>query len=104
MNIRLRKSRRDRGEAVAADVERVVTAWSTTRAEHGTGGPYLFGAWCLADAFFAPVVTRFVTYDVALDGSAAEYRDAVLAHEPLVEWSRLAETEGHPLPDYDAMT
>src|SRR3974390_2808100 len=55
-----------------ADIERVTTIW--TECLEKSGGPYLFGAAsCLADAMYAPVCTRFLTYDVALDPLSAQY-------------------------------
>ena len=59
--------RRD-GDEVRADVARVTQAWVETRAEFGGGGPFLFGEFSIADAFFAPVVSRFVTYAIELEG------------------------------------
>ena len=58
------------------------------------GGPYLLGAFSLADAFYAPVAFRFRTYGVAAEGVAADYLDALLAHPLLLEWeaAALAET------------
>src|SRR5712691_8277486 len=55
-----------------ADVERIVTIWRECLS--GSGGPYLFGNRpCMADAMFAPVATRFLTYDVALDPDCTAY-------------------------------
>jgi glutathione S-transferase len=65
------------GEALRADIERVQNVWTRCRATYGSGGDYLFGSWCAADAMFAPVVSRFKTYGVALPPVAREYCDAV---------------------------
>ncbi|HEU4619495.1 MAG TPA: glutathione S-transferase family protein, partial [Gammaproteobacteria bacterium] len=54
------------GEDVRKDVRRIEQIWTSCRAEFGAGGDYLFGRWCAADAMFAPVVSRFRTYGVAL--------------------------------------
>ncbi len=75
---------------VAADIARIVEVWTQCREQFGGSGDFLFGAFSLADAAFAPVVTRLVTYDVALEGVAARYRDAVMAHEPLIRWREAA--------------
>jgi glutathione S-transferase len=56
--------------------------WSGLRAKYGEGGPFLFGAWSAADAFYTPVVTRFRTYGLPLSGAAADYAAAVL-EDPL---------------------
>jgi glutathione S-transferase len=59
------------------DVERIEQIWRECRARHARAGDYLFGAWCAADAMFAPVVSRFRTYGVALSRGAQQYADAV---------------------------
>ena len=59
------------------DIERIELIWRECRARHSRGGDDLFGAWCAADAMFAPVVSRFRTYGVALSRGAQQYADAV---------------------------
>jgi len=62
------------------DIQRVLQIWEDTRSAYSADGPYLFGEWSAADAFFMPVATRFRTYGVALDGIAEAYASAVLDH------------------------
>ena len=64
-----------------------------TRAQFGQGGPFLFGAFTIADAFYAPVVSRFTTYGVSVTGDARAYMDAVLAHPAMQEWIRDSQAE-----------
>jgi glutathione S-transferase len=80
---------------VAADIERVQKIWSDCRARFGRSGPFLFGAFSIADAMYAPVVLRFRTYVVELEPVRREYADAVLALPALQEWvaDGAAETE-----------
>ena len=52
--------------AVQRDVDRVVEIWRDAREKHGAEGPFLFGRFTIADAYFAPVVRRFVTYVIPL--------------------------------------
>ena len=79
---------------VQADLDRIERLWSEARAEHGAGGPYLFGAgFPVADAMFAPVAARLISYQVALGAVARAYRDAVRAHPLLEEWYRAAAVE-----------
>jgi glutathione S-transferase len=80
-------------EEVAADIARVTAIWRGCRAKHGASGPYLFGHFTVADAMFAPVVSRFVTYDVALDPLSAAYRDAVWSMPAMLEWRAAAARE-----------
>ncbi|MFN3211627.1 MAG: glutathione S-transferase [Henriciella sp.] len=75
------------------DIERVKTIWATLRAEHHGAGDFLFGAWSAADAFYAPVVTRFRTYGYALEGALADYSDAVWEHKLLQNLRAQAEAE-----------
>ena len=80
--------------ALTANIERVLSLWTQARERFGRGGPYLFGAFSIADCFYAPVAFRFQTYGVAPQGAAAEYVRSVLAHPFVREWeaAALAET------------
>ena len=73
------------------DVDRVTAIWRECLAE--SGGPFLFGEVSLADAMYAPVCTRFATYDVALDPVCAAYRDHILKMPFMVEWTKAAMLE-----------
>ena len=70
------------------DVDRVAAIWRERLA--ASGGPFLFGELSLADAMYAPVCTRFVTYDVALDSDCAAYRDRIVALPEMREWTAAA--------------
>ena len=93
MNFRgdIQAPRRD--PAVEADIARVAELWRDCRTRFGAGGPFLFGEFSAADAFYAPVAARFAAYDVELPELAAAYRDAVLAWPDVEEWRRAAVTE-----------
>lgn len=78
MDIRARHITPDMTPALAADIARVTALWRETRKAFGRSGPFLFGSWSAADAFFTPVVTRFRTYDLPADEAAKAYMDAVL--------------------------
>jgi glutathione S-transferase len=86
---------------VERDIARIVEIWTGLRRRHRGAGSFLFGHFTIADAMFAPVVTRFRTYMVRLDGEAAEYADAVWALPAMQEWvaAALAETWTAPLHD-----
>lgn len=75
---------------VAQEIERLVGLWTRTRQAFGAGGPFLFGAYCAADAYFTPVATRFVTYDVRLEGAARGYQDALLGTASFAAWRKAA--------------
>jgi len=88
---------RDRAD-VRADVDRMTAVWTQQLA--ASNGPFLFGSFGLADAYFAPVCTRFRTYGVALPEPAAAYVARVLALPAMQDWEREARAEGDFL-DFD---
>jgi len=104
MNCRAKKPARDRSPAVAADIARVIALWDETRREFGAGGDFLFGRRTAADAFFAPVASRFRTYSIPLDGAAGAYCQAILSMPAMRAWLEAAQTEGHDVPAYGDKT
>ncbi len=88
-------------QPVIADINRIMQLWAQARARYGGTGDYLFGEWCAADIMFAPVVTRFVTYRVAVPPFAATYMENVLHHEHVVEWIELAQDEPWVIEEYE---
>jgi glutathione S-transferase len=85
--------------AARQDIADMQALWRETRAQFGHGGPFLFGRFGIADAFYAPVVSRFVTYGIAAEGPARAYMDAVLALPAMQEWTRDACAEGTFVPE-----
>jgi glutathione S-transferase len=83
----------------ARDVARVQSIWQEARGRFGAGGPFLFGRFSAADAYYAPVVTRFDTYAVRVDGTAQAYMDAVLALPAMQQWTAAARRERPGAPD-----
>jgi len=84
------------------DIDRIAELWRECRA-HAGEGEFLFGAFSIADAMYAPVVLRFRTYGIALGDVERRYADAILALPGVREWLAAAEAEGLPLPKYDAI-
>ena len=83
------------------DIDRITDIWQDCLDKYG--GPYLFGAKpCIADAMFAPVVTRFITYDVALDEACAAYCDTIMALPAMKEWVAAAHAEPDEIDELDA--
>lgn len=78
---------------VRADIDRIQAIWRDCRGRFGKTGDFLFGAFCAADAFYAPVVTRFRTYDVQLDAVSEAYCAAIDAHPWMREWAAAAAEE-----------
>ena len=82
-----------------ADIERITAIWRECLAS--AQGPYLFGALSMADAMYAPVVTRFLTYDVPLDPVCAAYGQRIMALPDMVEWVAAAKAEPDALQELD---
>jgi glutathione S-transferase len=83
---------------VRADADRIVQMWSGLLEQHG--GPLLFGRFSAADAFYAPVVMRFITYGVPVPAPIAAYMDRVLALPGVAAWRTAALAEKTFVP-YD---
>jgi len=84
-----------------SDIIRITAIWRDCLGK--SGGPFLFGRRpTMAEAMFAPICTRFVTYDIPLDDTCAAYRDAVLALPDVVEWAALAAAEPQELVELEA--
>jgi glutathione S-transferase len=82
------------------DIDRICMIWRECLAE--SKGPYLFGAApCMADAMFAPVAIRFVTYDVKLDPTCAAYCATLMDMPHVREWIAAAKTEPEELEELD---
>jgi glutathione S-transferase len=101
MNLRRAPAPLALGPDVAGDVDRVLAIWRECRQRHGHSGPFLFGRFSVADAMFAPVVTRLRTYGAPVDEDAARYMDAVVALPAMKEWTEAARAEGHVIASYE---
>jgi glutathione S-transferase len=84
-----------------SDIDRIVEIWTECLKTYG--GPYLFGKTpCIADAMYAPVVTRFLTYDIPLDKTCAAYAKRMMELPALKEWFAAAATEPDEIDELDA--
>ncbi len=88
----------DLTEATAKDIRRIVDLWTDLRTRFGQDGPFLLGAWSIADAFYTPVATRFRSYGVKLSdygdtGVAGAYGNALLATPEFKAWEEAALAE-----------
>jgi glutathione S-transferase len=81
------------------DIERVGTIWRECLDTYG--GPYLFGGLSLADAMYAPVCTRFLSYDVKLDSDCAGYCETISNWPAMQEWTEAAKLEPDELEELD---
>lgn len=84
-----------------ADLARIEAAWSAARRRFGKGGAFLFGAFSAADAMFAPVVSRFHTYDVQVTRESRAYMDAMMALSAWQDWQAGAMAETWRIAKFD---
>ena len=82
-----------------ADIDRVIAIWHDCLKAYG--GPYLFGQLSMADAMYAPVCTRFLTYDVKLDKACADYCRTIMVWAPMEEWLAEARAEEEDVEELD---
>jgi glutathione S-transferase len=83
------------------DIDRVLAIWKDCFAKYG--GPYLFGKQpCIADAMYAPVVTRLLSYDVAIDKPSAAYCKRIMELPAMKEWVAAAKEEPEEIDELDA--
>jgi glutathione S-transferase len=83
----------------SADIERILFLWRECLDAHG--GPFLFGELTMADAMYAPVVSRFRTYDVKLDRRTQAYADRIWALPAMVEWREAAMGEAEEIEELE---
>jgi glutathione S-transferase len=84
-----------------ADIDRITTIWRDCLKTYD--GPYLFGDKpCLADAMYAPVCTRFKTYDVRLDRLCTDYCETILTLPDMLEWIEAAKSEPEEVEELEA--
>lgn len=101
MNCRRTVVGRAIGEGARRDIERVMAIWNDCRSRFGAGGPFLFGPFTIADAMYAPVVLRFATYGVALEGAARLYAEAITALPALQEWLAASRQETESIEAFE---
>jgi glutathione S-transferase len=101
MNIRRRIALEQVSDQTKADIVRILQLWAEARARHGSAGPFLFGTFGAADIFYAPVVTRFVTYGLGVPGFAQSYMQAVWEHPWMDQWTAAAQAEDWVIEQYE---
>jgi glutathione S-transferase len=93
MNVIQNVSTPDLSDAAKAECRRIQDMWRDARERFGGAGPFLFGRFSNADAMYAPVATRFQTYNIELESVCRDYVDAILALPAMAEWYRAAGEE-----------
>jgi glutathione S-transferase len=87
-------------DAVLNDLKRLELLWETARSRFGNDGPWLFGNWSVADAFYAPVATRIATFKLPVGEMAKAYVDAHLANPHFRRWRAMGIAENYEQPGY----
>ena len=107
MNLRRVPKARDLDGETAAEVgtnlARIEAAWDDARTCFGQGGPFLFGAFCAADAMFAPLVNRFHAYDVTVGEKTRTYMSAMSALPAWRDWQAGADAEGWRIEKFEVL-
>lgn len=88
-------------EAVLRDIKRIEELWALARERYGTDSPWLFGEYCLADVFYAPVAFRMTTYKLPISTASQAYVDAHLRDPALEDWKAEADKEHYDPFPYD---
>lgn len=90
MDIGLDSPLAELSDDLKTDIHRIETIWTACREHHEKAGPFLFGGFTIADAMFAPVVTRFQTYHLPRNTVAQAYMDTILNLSQMQDWINLA--------------
>ncbi|MBI2993601.1 MAG: glutathione S-transferase family protein [Gammaproteobacteria bacterium] len=93
MDMRASRPKTDLPEVLRSEIRRIESIWRDCRERYAAQGDFLFGAWSGADCFFAPVVSRFRTYGVELNGASRRYADAVWVRPEVQDWAQAAAAE-----------
>jgi glutathione S-transferase len=101
MNCRAKYPGKGMTRGVQQDINRITTIWRECRQNYGASGDMLFGEFTIADAMYAPVVLRFITYGVELDNVCQKYANAILGLPSLQEWLKAAQVEEEVIPGYE---
>lgn len=100
MNLRRRTSR-PVPQSCLEDAAQMDALWCDLLSQHD--GPFLFGNWSIADAFYAPAATRFASYDLPRTARADTYISEIMSDPDYQDWEALAFIETHVLPETDAV-
>ena len=100
MNLLLSYADSQPSKEVLADLARLEDIWARARGRFGAGGPWLFGRYTAADAFFAPVATRIATYNLPVSEDAAAYAAAHLADPSFRRWRAMGVAQNLVQPSY----
>ncbi|MGB3407011.1 MAG: glutathione S-transferase [Jannaschia sp.] len=102
MNLRVKSGGFESTDAVLDDLARLDVLWAACRAL-ATEGPWLFGPYSAADAYYAPVAMRIAGYGLPVSEAAQSYVSAHLSHGPLRRWRAMGEAQNRTLDVYEVI-
>lgn len=98
MNMRRRRRKLALAQDVAEDVRRIEVIWTESRNRFGSAGPFLLGSFSIADAMYAPIVSRFFSYDIGVGAAAEAYMATMMSLPAWKEWETAGEHEPWVMP------
>lgn len=101
MNCRAKYPGKGMTPEVQKDIDRITKIWQEYRQKFGGEGEMLLGKFTIADAFYAPVALRFITYDVQLDPVCQNYLNSLIALPAMQEWIEAGKAETETIPEYE---
>ncbi|MBW4506213.1 MAG: glutathione S-transferase family protein [Scytonematopsis contorta HA4267-MV1] len=101
MNCRAKLPGKGMAIGVQKDIDRITSIWGECRQKFGAEGNMLFGEFTIADAMYAPVVLRFMTYGVELDAVSQSYSNAILSLPAIQEWVEAGKNEQEFIPAFE---
>ncbi|MGL5806883.1 MAG: glutathione S-transferase family protein [Xenococcaceae cyanobacterium] len=101
MNCRAKFPGIDIKPEVKKDIDRITNIWQECREKYRSQGDLLFGKFSIADAMYAPVVLRFVSYGVPLNSICQQYLDSILELPALQEWIAAGKSETETIPEFE---
>lgn len=101
MNCRAKSRQVEISSEVRKDIDRIEQLWAEALQQHQRQGPWLFGEFSIADAFYAPIIIRFIGYDIALSATTQAYISEWLNDPSLQEWISLGKQEPVTMDAYE---
>ena len=91
MEILTRKKHGPLSDSVRDQIARILEIWASALTQFGGSDGFLFGRFSIADAFYAPVATRFQSHGVEIPAPQQAYADRILSLPPMREWASKAQ-------------
>ncbi len=100
MNYRGRASQCSPSAEASAEIDRILDIWNASLST--SPGPFLFGEFSIADCMYVPVLSRFRTYGLPMQGQVAAWEERIWEQPSVAKWTRLAE-QSIAIPKYDVL-